>query len=122
MFQVSDKEFHEIVDQSLMELPKLHINALKNIAIIVEDQPNQEKRSELKLKPYQSLFGLYEGVPVSRRQGNTKILPDKITLYKLPIESSVNDLLGLKEQIKHTLWHEIAHYYGLDHKAISELE
>lgn len=122
MYKVSEKEFHKLINQSIEELPKLHIKNLDNIAIIVEDQPNEEKRNELNLKPYQSLFGLYEGVPLSLRQGNRKVLPDKITLYKIPIESSVNSLKELRNQIKHTLWHEIAHYYGLDHEAIAKLE
>ncbi len=122
MWQVSEEQFHKLIEQSLKELPKVHIKALDNVAIIVEDIPSQEKRLELSLQPNQTLFGLYEGVPLSQRQGNKKVLPDKITLYKLPIESSVSNEQELKEQIKHTLWHEIAHYYGLDHKAIAELE
>lgn len=122
MFQVSDQQFHELINSALSELPKEHTKNLKNVAMIVEDYPSEEQRHKLQLSGYQTLLGLYEGVPLSKRQGTQKMLPDKITLFKLPLESKVDSLEGLKEEIKHTLWHEIAHYYGLDHEAISSLE
>src|ERR1017187_5519452 len=118
MWQVSEAQFHELINEALSELPKEHTKPLKNVALIVEDVPSPEQRMKMKLSNYQTLLGLYEGVPLSQRQGTQKMLPDKITLYKLPLEASATSLNGLKEQIKHTLWHEIAHYYGLDHEAI----
>lgn len=122
MYQVNSDQFHELVNEAMSLLPKEHIKNLQNVALIVEDVPSPEQRTRLGLQPNQTLFGLYEGVPLSQRQGQQKVLPDKITLYKLPIEYHVNDLSGLKEQIKHVLWHEIAHYYGLGHEAIASLE
>jgi predicted Zn-dependent protease with MMP-like domain len=122
MFQVSNEQFEELINGLMAKLPKERAESLKNVAIIVEDFPSAEQRQRLNLANNQTLLGLYEGVPLSQRQGVQKILPDKITLYKLPIESRVNSLNELKEQIRHTLWHEIAHYYGLDHPAISALE
>ena len=76
----------------------------------------------LHLRHDQTLFGLYEGVPLSARQGEVRVLPDKITLFKNPLCASVNTMAELREQIRHTLWHEIAHYYGLDHARIHELD
>ena len=70
----------------------------------------------------QTLFGLYEGIPLSRRQGMSTTLPDKITLFKLPLTQASFDLDDLREQVYHTLWHEVAHYYGLDHGQIGRLE
>lgn len=122
MFRVSDEQFHDYVNEALTKLPKEHVKNLKNVALIVEDFPSPEQRQKLNLHERQTLLGLYEGVPLSQRQGVQKTLPDKITLFKLPIESQSNDLAELKEQIRHTLWHEIAHYYGLDHPAIKALE
>jgi predicted Zn-dependent protease with MMP-like domain len=54
--------------------------------------------------------------------GTTKLLPDKITLFKKPLESVSHDIADLKKRVKNTIWHEVAHYYGLDHKRIHELE
>ncbi|HEY4964580.1 MAG TPA: metallopeptidase family protein [Candidatus Saccharimonadales bacterium] len=122
MFRVSNEEFEEILNKSLLSLPKQHVESLKNVALIVEDFPSNEQRVKLKLGGNQTLLGLYEGVPLSQRQGTTKLLPDKITLFKIPLEAHANTLSELKEQIRHTLWHEIAHYYGLDHDAIRSLE
>jgi predicted Zn-dependent protease with MMP-like domain len=122
MFRVSDEQFEELLNKSLLSLPKQHIESLKNVALLVEEVPSYEQRVKLKLAGNQTLLGLYEGVPLSQRQGTTKLLPDKITLFKLPLEAHANSLAELKEQIRHTLWHEIAHYYGLDHDAIRSLE
>ena len=122
MFQVTSDQFHQFVNEAMSSLPKEHVKNLKNVALLVEDFPSVEQRLKMGLRDNQTLFGLYEGVPLSQRQGVQKLLPDKITLYKLPIEYSVNSLAELKEQIRHVLWHEIAHYYGLDHPAISKLE
>lgn len=122
MYKVSDQTFKELIEDCLKELPKDHVNAIKNVAIIFEDEPNLMQREKLNLKPYETLFGLYEGTPISARQGNQKIIPDKITLFKLPIESVSSDLKSLKEQLKHTLWHEIAHYFGLNHDDIRKLD
>ena len=122
MIRVNDEQFQELINQALEELPGEHVRNIKNVAILYEDVPTPQQREELKLHCNQTLLGLYEGVPLSKRQGMTRLMPDKITLFKGPLESQANDLVGLKESIKHTLWHEIAHYYGLDHDKIHKLE
>lgn len=122
MYRVSNVEFDDLVNKSLLTLPEQQLDSLKNVALIIEDVPSPEQRTNLSLNADQTLLGLYEGVPLTQRQGSTKILPDKITLFKLPLEASANSIKELREQIRHTLWHEIAHYYGLDHEAISSLE
>ncbi len=122
MIQVSDEQFQELINQALEELPGEHVQNIKNVAILYEDVPTPAQREELKLHCDQTLLGLYEGVPLARRQGMTRVLPDKITLFKKPLEGQADTLVGLKESIKHTLWHEIAHYYGLDHQKIHDLE
>lgn len=122
MIQVSDEEFQRLIDQALTELPGEHVKNIKNVAILYEDVPTPEQREKLQLGGDQTLLGLYEGTPLSRRQGMTRLLPDKITLFKIPLSYHADTEDELKEQIKHTLWHEIAHYYGLDHDRIRELE
>ncbi len=122
MYKVNDQTFQKLIDECLMELPKDHVKAIKNVAIIFEDEPSGIQRQKLNLRPYETLFGLYEGTPISVRQGNQKLIPDKITLFKLPIESVSTDFKSLKQQIKHTLWHEIAHYFGLNHDDIRKLD
>lgn len=122
MIQVSYERFQELINQALDSLPGDHVKNIKNVAILCEDDPTPGQREALKLRGDQTLLGLYEGVPLSQRQGMTRVLPDKITLFKNPLERQANDEAGLREAIRHTLWHEIAHYYGLDHRKIYELE
>lgn len=122
MIEVSDEDFQRLIDAALEELPGEHVKNISNVAILYESQPTPEQRLKLQLGHDQTLLGLYEGVPLSQRQGTTRILPDKITLFKEPLQWQATNSAELKEQIKHTLWHEIAHYYGLDHEQIRGLE
>lgn len=122
MLQISDEEFQSLINQALAELPGEHVKNIKNVAILYEEEPTPQQRAKANLRPHQTLLGLYEGTPLSERQGMTRLLPDKITLFKQPLQWRANTPAGLKEQIRHTLWHEIAHYYGLDHQKIRELE
>lgn len=122
MVTVGTEEFQELINAALASLPHEHVARLENVAILYEDDPTPEQRQKLTLRHNETLFGLYEGVPLSQRQGVQRILPDKITLFVNPICASVNTPGELQEQIRHTLWHEIAHYYGLDHARIHELE
>ncbi len=121
MITVNDEQFGEIIETAAGSLPGQFAH-VENVAIVVEDEPSPEQRQQLKLQCNQTLFGLYEGVPLSRRQGTLKMLPDKITLFKKPLEASVQNLDELQRAVRHTLWHEIGHYYGLDHTRIHELE
>jgi predicted Zn-dependent protease with MMP-like domain len=122
MIEVTDEEFQSLINQALDELPGEHVKNIKNVAILYEDEPTSSQREQLKLHNDQTLLGLYEGTPLSQRQGLTRLLPDKITLFKGPLTRQTSTLSELKEAIKHTLWHEIAHYYGLNHAKIHELE
>ena len=122
MIEISDDGFQRLIDQALQELPGEHVKNIKNIAILYASEPTLEQRQELQLRNDQTLLGLYEGTPLPQRQGMANLYPDRITLFKGPLTRRAMNERDLKEQIKHTLWHEIAHYYGLDHKRIHELE
>jgi len=106
------------------ELPQEYITGLDNVAIVMADEPTEEQVVKMKLREEgKILLGLYEGIPLTQRgAGYTFVLPDKITLFKHSIMRVVGNEAQLFEQIKRTLWHEIAHYYGLDHGRIHELE
>ncbi len=119
---VDDDTFQALVNEALASLPGQHAPNIANVAILYEYEPTPEQRLKLQLRQDQTLFGLYEGVPLPNRQGQTRILPDKITVFKGPLERASADIVQLKENIRHTLWHEIGHYYGLDHDKIRELE
>ncbi len=122
MEPISEDRFHELVDQAFDSLPEPHRSHVKNVAIVVTDEPSDEQRRELNLRCDQTLLGLYTGVPLPQRQGRLDLSPDIITLFSGPLQRQSDSEERLYSQIRHTLWHEVAHYFGLDHEAIHRLE
>ncbi len=124
MLQISDEQFEDLIGQALDELPNEYVSRLlKDVAVTWQDDPTLEQRAKLKLRCNQTLFGLYEGRPLPERfSGYGKLTPDKITIFKNPIVAASPDMHALKNEIKHTAWHEMAHFFGLDHNRIHELE
>lgn len=120
---LSDEEFDRLITKAMDELPQKYIEGLDNVAIVYADEPTDEQKVKMKLDNHHLLLGLYEGIPLTQRgSGYTFVLPDKITLFKNQILATVRDEAELFERIKRTLWHEIAHYYGLNHARIDELQ
>jgi len=122
VIDISDKRFNKIVTGAIDAIPPPYIDRLENVAFIVEDAPTGAQNKKLGLRCHDLLFGLYEGVPLPQRMGSSKLLPDKITLFKQPLIAISKDFDELSKNVKHTIWHEVAHYYGLGHKRIHELE
>lgn len=123
MLEITDEQFAAMIGRAMDELPEKYITGLKNVLVTYEDDPSPEQREKLKLSCHQTLFGLYEGIPLTQRNNNYSfVLPDKITIFKNPIQQTSTNESELKAQVKHTLWHEIAHYYGLDHDRIHAIE
>ncbi len=120
--EVSDTQFEELLSQAIEAIPKPYNQRIQNVAFILEDQPTPEQRVRLNLYPNETLFGLYEGVPLPARNGSLKLLPDKISLFKGPLLAVSRTMEELRSNIGHTVWHEVAHYFGLDHKRIHELD
>ena len=120
--QLTDEEFDALITRAMDELPQEYIKGLNNVVIVMADEPTEEQRVKMKLDG-KLLLGLYEGIPLTKRgNGWSGMLPDKITLFKNQILAVVHDDNSLFEQIKRTLWHEIAHYYGLDHDRMHHLQ
>jgi len=120
---VADKKFEALIAQAMDELPKRFMEHLDNVAITYADNPTPEQLTKQGVREGQVLLGLYEGIPLTKRgSGYNLVLPDKITLFKYPIAMLSRDEADLYERVKRTLWHEIAHHYGLDHGRIHELE
>lgn len=129
MNEITDQEFNDIIAECLDELPSQYTSKLNNLLITFEDEPTPEQRTELKLRGNETLFGLFQGVPITGQASasslfnpSNAVLPSKITIFKLPALRFAQDMSVLKAQIKHTLWHEIAHYFGLNHDRIHEIE
>jgi len=117
------KEFEELVKQGVEQLPPHIRKLLENVDIVIEDWPSEDIIKKLKLPNKYSLFGLYQGIPKTKRGSHyANVLPDKITLFKKPIENSAKNSTEIKNLVKKVVWHEIAHHFGLDEKRVRELE
>lgn len=124
------EEFDELVEEALDTIPERFRDALKNIAIVVEDEPTPEQLASIDddesgehLLDGITLLGLYEGTPLTERKwddGNR--LPDKVTLFQGPIEDASEDEDDVVIAIGETLIHEIGHYFGLSEDEIQAIE
>jgi predicted Zn-dependent protease with MMP-like domain len=120
---MTDTEFDVFITRAMNELPQKYIKGLNNVAIVMADDPTIEQKLKMNIDNNHLLLGLYEGIPLTKRgAGYNFVLPDKITLFKNSILAVTHNEAELFEQIKRTLWHEIAHYYGLDHGRIDLLQ
>lgn len=119
----TDEEFSELIEQATWQLSHEGVQGLENVAITYADEPTPEQLQKLRMRGDQLLLGLYEGTPMTKRGMFYQMtLPDKITLFKLALAHISTDDENFRYNIRHTLWHEIAHFYGLDHPAIHALE
>ena len=121
--KLTRKEFGELVFLALKRLPKFFKKKMKNVDVVVEDRASRDLLSEMGLRSPFNLLGLYRGVPLDRRgfyYGN--VLPDKITLFQIPIESMCQTREEIEEKVKEVVIHEVGHYFGLDDKKLRELE
>ena len=116
-------EFERLVDEAVMLIPTRFRREMKNLALVVEEEPSPELLEEMEIEPPDSLYGLYQGTPLPERTwgfGNT--LPDRITLFQRPIEEDCEDEDEVRAVIGETLIHEVGHYFGLSEEEIEEIE
>jgi predicted Zn-dependent protease with MMP-like domain len=115
--------FERLVVEAIALIPKRFRREIRNLALIVEDEPSLALLDEMEIEPPDSLYGLYQGIPLTERTssyGNT--LPDRITLYQKPIEEDCEDEDEVRAVIGETLIHEVGHYFGLSEEEIEEIE
>jgi predicted Zn-dependent protease with MMP-like domain len=103
--------FEDHVRSALDELPPNLASALTNVAVVVEDENPDDP----------DLYGLYHGVPLPERSDMAGMPPDTISIYRRPLEESFPDPEELREEIRITVLHELAHYFGLDEDRLAEL-
>jgi len=121
--RMTREQFERLVADAITLIPKRFRREMKNIAIIVDDEPSAELLEEMEIDPPDSLYGLYQGTPLPERTagwGNT--LPDCVTLFQKPIEEDCDDDDDVRMVIGETLIHEVGHYFGLSEEEIEEIE
>lgn len=118
---LTNEEFEQLVKEGIDAIDEKFLKKLKNVEIVIEDNPTPHQFEELKLRGA-LLFGLYEGIPQTKREQYGQVLPDKITIFKNPIESAFYSKEDIKKAVKDTIWHEIAHHFGMDEHRVREAE
>ena len=121
--KLTRKEFEQLVVSALRGLPKFIKGRMENVDVVIENQAPQRLLSEMGLCSPFDLLGLYQGIPIDQRgfyYGN--VLPDKITLFQIPIESSCKTKEEIEERVREVVIHEVGHYFGLDEERLKELE
>jgi predicted Zn-dependent protease with MMP-like domain len=120
---MSREEFERLVVEAVTLIPKRFRREMKNLALVVEDEPSPELLEEMEIVPPDSLYGLYQGTPLPERTwGFGNSLPDRITLFQRPIEEDCEDEDDVRAVIGETLIHEVGHYFGLSEEEIEEIE
>ncbi len=124
MIAVSDEEFQELVEAAVAAIPERFATHLNNVAFMVADVPTRRQmEAGGGLHGGGMLLGLYEGIPLPRRNGGySGVVPDVITVFKQAHEMMARDVSELGRNVHQTVWHEVAHYFGLDHGQIRALE
>jgi predicted Zn-dependent protease with MMP-like domain len=115
--------FERLVTEAVALIPKRFRREIRNLALVVEDEPSPALLEEMEIEPPDSLYGLYQGTPLTERRwdyGNT--LPDRITLFQKPIEEDCEDEDEVRAVIGETLIHEVGHYFGMSEEEIEEIE
>ena len=117
------ERFQQLVLEAVTLIPRRFRREIKNLALVVEDEPDQALLDEMEIEPPDSLYGLYQGTPLPERSwdyGNN--LPDRITIYQRPIEEDCEDEDEVRAVIGETLIHEVGHYFGMSEDEIEAIE
>jgi predicted Zn-dependent protease with MMP-like domain len=113
------ERFEQLVAEAIDSLPEELGEAMDNVEIVVEDEPPAEFLSGV--GPHHTLLGLYHGVPLTSRGSYDGVLPDKISIYEGPITRLARTPDAIREQVRRTVIHEIAHHFGIDDDRLTEL-
>ncbi len=115
------RPFEELVGLALDAVPEPFAVALDEVAIVIEDEPTDEQRQENHIASDETLYGLYEGVPRTEWGADWAAVPNRITLFRLPLEADFADPDDLADEVWVTVIHELAHHLGIDDERLTEL-
>ena len=117
------KQFEAVVERALRRLPRAFREKMANVVVVVEDWADDETLEEMGIEPPDTLYGLYRGVDLTRRDSSYgNVLPDTVTIYQGPIEEDCESEEEMGEVIRDTVVHEIGHYFGLDDDTMHRIE
>jgi predicted Zn-dependent protease with MMP-like domain len=113
--------FERLVDRALAGIPEAFRAALEEVAVIIEDEPSAQQLRANDLDPDDTLYGLYDGVPRTEYAADWAVSPNRITLFRWPLEDDFPDRADLEAEVRMTVIHELAHHLGIDDERLEEL-
>ncbi len=119
---MSRRKFETLVERALQTISAEIRTRMDNVGLVVEDWPDEAQYATVGLEPGETLFGLYEGVPlIERGVVADPLLPDKITIFQGPLEEACETDDEMAEEIRKTVVHEIGHHFGIDDARLADL-
>ncbi|HYN69228.1 MAG TPA: metallopeptidase family protein [Candidatus Eisenbacteria bacterium] len=115
------RAFEQLVDRALASIPSPFRESLAEVAIVIDDWPSDEQLEENGLDEDDAMYGLYEGVPRTEWAADWAIVPNRITLFRQPLEEDFEDPAELEAEVRLTVIHELAHHLGIDDDRLGEL-
>jgi len=115
------RPFATLVGEALDSIPDPFASALDEVAIVIDDEPSRDQREENGLRPDETLYGLYEGVPRTEWGADWAPIPNRIVLFRLPLEADFPDPEDLADEVWVTVVHELAHHLGIDDDRLRDL-
>ena len=108
-------EFDRLVGEALDEIPEPFLSKLENVAVVVEDDPDPGLLDSLGMSRHETLLGFYDGIPLTARGDWYNLVPpDRILIFRKPILELCSSQEEIREEVRRTVLHEVAHYYGID--------
>ena len=113
--------FERLVDRALAAIPSPFREHLAEVAIVIDDEPSADQLRDNGIDTDEGLYGIYEGVPITEYGADWVAMPNRITLFRLPLEEDFPDPDELAEEVRITVIHELAHHLGIDDNRLGEL-
>jgi predicted Zn-dependent protease with MMP-like domain len=122
MAPMDETAFEELVEEAVASIPDVFLEMLDNVAIIVEDWPDRETMRLARVGSHYQLLGFYHGIPkTGRNSGYNLVAPDRISIYRRPIEAQCRSEEELREMVRRVVLHELAHHFGIDDDRLHEI-
>ena len=116
---MSPDAFDKLVREAYARIPSRFRKRLQNVAMLVEAEPSPAQLAEAGVGPESTLLGLYHGRPLTQRSVfESFVMPDRITIFQGPHERLAHGEAHLRQMVEDTVWHEVAHYFGMDERRV----
>jgi predicted Zn-dependent protease with MMP-like domain len=120
---MTEERFEKLVAEALQRIPRRFREAMRNVVLVIEDEPSPEVLADSGIEPPDTLYGLYEGTPLTEREwGHVVEFPDRVTIFRNPILEDAEDEDDVFRAIGETVIHEFGHHFGLSEEEIDEVE